>query len=97
MLAAVVRPITDPRYLKIVPAPKKPIPVTTPAAILAGSQTATPLCKLKICMDVNMIRQEPTETRMWVRKPSALPWASLSKPINPPKIAAKNNFNAISA
>ncbi len=64
-LAAVVMPITLSCSPIIAPAPMKPIPVTIPAAILAGST-------LNSCNEIIVKRHAPRETSMWVLNPAGL-------------------------
>ncbi|MNN81706.1 hypothetical protein D3C81_1985580 [compost metagenome] len=64
--AAVVRPVMESPLRRIVPAPKKPIPLMTCAANLAGSML-TPGCLAnsgKPWADSSMISADPRHTRI---------------------------------
>lgn len=70
--AAVVRPVTLPPFLKIIPAPRKPTPLTTCAARRAGSAPRVPLYisfdaevrSAKPYLETIMIRAAPAHTIM---------------------------------
>src|ERR687890_612928 len=83
-LAAVVRPRTDPPYLRIAPAPRKPIPDTIWAATRDGSVGIVPfgdggVSKTKI--ETTVKAAEPSDTRRCVRIPAGWAWISRSSPI----------------
>lgn len=86
-LAAVVSPRTNWRWMMIVPAPMKPMPLTTCAAIRLGS-SPTPVCiriSAKPYCDTIIISALPSATRKWVRKPASLTRYSRSRPITVPQ------------
>src|SRR5690625_2637776 len=92
ILAAVVRPTTMLRRVKITPAPRNPIPLTICAAIRDGSRRASsPSTALKPDADTNVKTAEPHPTRTWVRNPAlfCLNWRSI--PINEHNTNATNN------
>ena len=78
--AAVVRPLTEPLFLKMTPAPRKLMPLTTWAAIRAGSDSRTPAKKppgnaemsAKAYLDTIIISAAAQQTMMWVRRPAPL-------------------------
>ena len=72
-LAAVVSPRTEDLKCIIAPAPRKPMPVMTPAAIRAGSADILVAYRSYMCIDVNMTSVEPTHKSICVLKPAALP------------------------
>ncbi len=91
--AAVVSPLITCFWNIIVPAPMKPIPVTTCEAIREGSsETFDRVCKTLSNPYCDMIMKSalPEATRRWVRSPASLALYSRSRPIMPPKIAAIN-------
>lgn len=92
-LAAVVRPRTISPRNKIEPAPRKPIPDTTCAAIRDGSRTTWSRLRTskKPNADTIMINVEPTQTSMCVRRPAAHDSRSRSKPITLPSAAARTS------
>jgi hypothetical protein len=65
-VAAVVRPRTVPRFLRMTPAPMKPIPVTTCDATLVGSATdpSNPSAPTPVS------RAAASATSAWVRMPA---------------------------
>ena len=95
--AAVVRPLTRlSRVTMIVPAPMKPMPLTTCAAIRLGS-SRSPSCVARkpsnpYC-DTIIIRALPSATRKWVRNPASLTRYSRSSPITVPQRPATHNLN----
>ena len=91
--AAVVNPRMAPRFKNnMVPAPIKPIPLTTCAATLEGSSDTCSVPKISANpkAETIIIKQEPTLTIMWVLKPAAQSFLSRSKPINAPNRAARD-------
>ena len=84
-VAALVIPRMWPFCAIMLPAPKKPIPVTIPAAILDGS----------ISKDNEIIVKTvaPKLTNMWVLRPAGRCFNSLSNPINAPRAIARNKRN----
>src|SRR5258708_26966082 len=86
IIAAVVMPLTLVSPLKITPAPTKPIPTTTLAAILSGVPFPP------ISSDSMVKRVAPRQIRVRVRNPADLLRYSLSAPINPPTTTARINF-----
>src|ERR1700733_2479228 len=90
MLAAVVRPFTISPRARMAPAPRKPIPETTCAAIRDGSSTICSYVRMlenPYCETI-MIRQDPTHTSICVRMPAAHSSRSRSNPIMLPSTAA---------
>ena len=83
---------------RIAPAPIKPIPVTTCAAIREGSSVISGVPKMSENpnADTIIIRQEPTQTSMCVRKPAAQCFRSRSNPISAPKNDANESRIMIS-
>ena len=80
----------------IVPAPMKPMPLTTCAAIRLGS-SRSPSCVARkpsnpYC-DTIIIRALPSATRKWVRNPASLTRYSRSSPITVPQRPATHNLN----
>jgi hypothetical protein len=92
---AVVSPATVPRAWTIVPAPRKPMPVMTPAAIRTRLSPVPPLAPM-MPMAKLIIMVEPTQTRMLVRKPAGFWLASLSRPMSPPRAIARMSLSRIS-
>ena len=93
-LAAVVRPRTDVPYLRIAPAPRKPMPETIWAAIREGSVGIEPFgaggaSKKKIERTVKAA--DPSETSRCVRIPAGWAWISRSRPIAAPRTEATTN------
>lgn len=90
--AAVVSPLITFSLLWniIVPAPMKPMPVTTCAAIRATSQRCSSPSSMpsKPYADTIINSAEPIATRKCVRKPASLARYSRSRPMAPPSIAA---------
>ena len=84
-VAAVVKPLTVSPCLKIIPAPKKPIPDTTCAMIRE-------LSPLKIEGDISTNNVLPSVISDIVRVPTTLPCYSRSKPIKYPNTNAKATF-----
>ena len=78
MVAALVSPVTEPLWCRMVPAPMKPMPVRICAAILPGSPPMTVKCSDR---RVNMVAPRPM--RMLVRRPAGLPFSSRSMPMMP--------------
>jgi hypothetical protein len=68
-LAAVVRPRTDGPYLRIAPAPRKPMPVTIWAATRDGS-AALPSGVGKPTIESTVNSADPSATSRWVRIPA---------------------------
>ena len=66
---AVVRPATVPRAWKMVPAPRKPTPVMTPAAMRTSVSGFPPLPSTRSVARVIIIA-EATQTRIFVRNPA---------------------------
>src|SRR5579883_1947414 len=89
-LAAVVRPWTVWLRRRIKPAPRKPIPLTTWAAIREGSSTTRPGCSTSWnpYAETIITRADPTLTSMCVRRPAALSSRCRSRPIRLPSTAA---------
>ncbi len=87
MVAAVVNPRTWLFVCSIAPAPRKPTPVTIPAATRAVS-CAEP-CRGKASMDRIVKRHELTAITMLVRRPAGWPVHSRSRPTMAPKRAAR--------
>lgn len=73
----------------MMPAHKKPIPVTTCPIILVTS----PLPFSVTMIEINTKMDAPTETKVFVLKPADLWFHCLSKPINKPAIKAANKRN----
>src|ERR1700733_9702565 len=98
MLAAVVSPLTISPRARIAPAPRNPIPETTWAAIRDGSSTTFFSFRMleNPYWETIMIRQEPTQTSMWVRIPAAHSRRSRSKPMRLPSAAAVTRRSSIS-
>ena len=93
-------PRTDVPNLRIAPAPRKPIPVTTWAATRDGSTGlpspgASAPTKPKIDTTVN--NAEPSATSRCVRMPAGCSWISRSKPMAAPNTAATSTRTAISS
>lgn len=72
-VAAVVSPRIFSLVLSMVPAPRKPIPTTTEAAILEGSDPG------KASIDKIARRDDPSPTRRWVLKPAGFRLTQLAK------------------
>src|SRR4051812_23101058 len=91
-VAAVVRPRIENPWRMIAPAPRKPMPLTTCAAIRVGSArtTASPLVRnsVKPYAETIVKSAEPTETSRCVRRPASRSRSSRSSPIAPPSSAA---------
>src|ERR1039457_257987 len=92
MVAADVRPVIEPRACIMVPAPMKPIPVTTCAAMRPGSPMRAPPNEVPRFIERSMNNAEPTQMRMFVRRPAAFPAIWRSKPIAPPARMASSSF-----
>ena len=92
-VTAVVNPCTLIPSLKMIPAHKKPIPVTTCPIILVTS----PFPFSVTIMEINTKMAAPTETNVLVRKPADLWFHCLSKPINKPasRAAIKRIVNSV--
>lgn len=86
MVAAVVRPMTVRLVCRIVPAPMKPMPVTTPAATRSASPGTLSLSPSSSELVVS--KAAATHTIMWVRSPAGLFAYSRSTPIARPNPAA---------
>ena len=84
--AAVVRPRIDVPCLRIAPAPRKPIPLTTCAAILAGSPRSAAIWAILI--EVIIMSADPMQTTAWVRIPAGWPLRSRSNPMTVPRASA---------
>ena len=84
MVAAVVSPRTRSLRKKIVPAPRKPMPVTIWAATREGSVGWKPYAPATVN------RHEPSETIVTVRNPAARSWRSRSRPMIAPSTSATN-------
>jgi hypothetical protein len=72
-LAAVVSPRTQAPCRMIAPAPRKPMPVTMPAAIRLGSTVpcaASPGSPEKPKIETTVKRADPIATRRCVRRPA---------------------------
>ena len=67
MLAAVVSPRTEAPIRRMAPAPKKPMPLTTWAAMRPGSFVGLPSATR---METSMSRAEPRQRMIWVRRPA---------------------------
>src|SRR5699024_5298035 len=96
---AVVNPRITPLFRnRIVPAPIKPTPLITCAATLEGSSSTLSNFKtsIKPYIETIIIKQEPTETIEWVRKPADQFFLSLSKPIKAPRKAASRSLPIVS-
>ena len=100
-VAAVVKPKTIGPFLKTVPAPMKPIPVTIWAAILAVSLTPvacsiitlSPSAKVgKPYIDKSVNTQAPKHTRICVLKPAYLLVSSRSNPSMKPIASATDSL-----
>ena len=96
--AAVVNPLIPLEVFKIAPAPKKPIPLTTCAAIRPGSALFTipfGIVEIIIGMEMDTIIniQDPTVTKIWVRNPAERFLRSRSAPIIPPNSIANKIRN----
>ena len=89
-LAAVVSPRTIWWLKMIVPAPMKPIPLTTCAAIRLGSSDTPSCVKIseKPYCETIIMSALPNETRKWVLKPASFSRYSRSRPIIVPNSAA---------
>src|SRR5947208_2730539 len=91
-VAAVVRPRTDSPCRMIAPAPRKPMPVTSWAAIRVGSARTTfaPESRKawKPYAPTIVNKAEPSETSRCVRRPASRSRSSRSTPISPPSSAA---------
>src|SRR5690606_17923881 len=89
-VAAVVKPTTLPRAWMIVPAPRKPIPLTICAASRAGSAVRKPAGSAirAIAIDSSVNSAAPTQISKLVRSPAGLPLSSRSMPTMPPSTAA---------
>jgi hypothetical protein len=86
-VAAVVRPETPPLAWMMVPAPRKPTPVTIWAEMRPGSDIAPPMEAM--VMDMSVSSAAPTQMRRFVRSPAGF-WACWrSHPMAPPRIAAR--------
>src|SRR5215210_1834842 len=85
----------------IAPAPRKPIPVTTCAAMRVGSKTsprAFEKCQsVHAKAETSVNSAAPTETSMCVRSPASRSRSSRSKPIAPPRNAASTTRRRTSA
>ena len=94
--AAVVRPRTALPCLKITPAPRKLMPLTTWAAIRAGSAPRMPLYmapagsvrSAKPYLDTIISRAEAQHTMIWVRMPASLYRLLRSAPMQAPHTQA---------
>src|ERR1700674_2388393 len=76
IVAAVVIPWTSPPLRRMVPAPRKPTPVTIWAAMRVGSTRAPKIVSIPIPVK----RHAPTPTRAIVRIPAGWPCHSRSQP-----------------
>src|SRR6185503_16788085 len=92
IIAADVRPMIRPREWRIVPAPRKPIPVTTCAAIRPGSLGLSNAITMATFVDSHMNSIDPRQIRMLVRKPAGLSLISRSTPMSPPQTIARSAF-----
>ena len=96
--AAVVSPFTVLPFLNITPAPRKLMPLTTCAAIRAGSAPRVPLNTLpsayvrsaKPYLDTIIISAAAQHTMMCVRIPASLKRFVRSKPMHAPQKQAAN-------
>ena len=87
---AVVRPRTLSCSKKITPAPMKPIPETTCAAIRDASHRILPVSVAGApYSDTRVNKQLPSPTRMWVLMPASLWCTSRSSPMRPQKSTTK--------
>src|SRR6266699_1151453 len=91
IVAAVVRPKTNPCDWSTAPAPRNPIPEMICAAIRVGS----PPSNSATFFEMLMKRVEPTQIRMLVRRPAGLSRISRSIPMIPPSTAANNSLSGI--
>src|SRR6185436_7536166 len=91
--AAVVSPRTESPERMMAPAPRKPTPATTWAAIRAGSDF--PGFRSAMWIDTSMMRHDPRETIMWVRSPAGWLCISRSRPTRPPSRPARQSLPAI--
>src|SRR4051812_3774828 len=99
--AAVVTPRMTFSWRIIVPAPRKPIPVSTPAPRRAGSgRQLPPLTAAALSMnsfsDTTIVIAETTQVRIVVRKPAGRPRPERSKPMMKPAPKARPMRSAIS-
>ena len=90
--AAVVRPRIEEPFRKMIPAPRNETPLTTCAAIRAGSVPLISLIDLpsselisaKPYFEMIIIRLAAQHTMIWVRMPASLKRLLLSKPMIAP-------------
>src|SRR5699024_2688456 len=91
--AAVVKPCIEVRCTRIIPAPKKPIPLGMAAATRLGSRITSSANTSKYAyFETSMKTALPIATRKCVRRPASLKRFSRSKPINAPIIPATHNL-----
>src|SRR3954451_22794667 len=100
-VAAVVRPRIEKPWRMIAPAPRKPMPLTTCAAIRVGSArtTASPLVRnsVKPYAETIVKSAAPTETSRCVRRPASRSRSSRSSPIIPPSTPASVSRSSASS
>ena len=92
MPAAVVSPVMVSLRTKIIPAPRKPIPLTTCAAIRAPSAPRRPsapiVVSLKPYFEIIIISAAPSATMQCVRTPASFDLRDRSIPIQIPQTLA---------
>src|SRR5882672_4080901 len=76
----------------MVPAPRKPMPVTTWAAIRPGSPGCPGRRLVATLADSHMKSIDPRQMRMLVRKPAGFFLISRSTPMRPPQAIARSAF-----
>jgi len=91
IVAADVNPWIPPRVWRIVPAPRKPTPVTICAARRAGSAVRVGALAA-IVSDRSVMIVAPRQMRMFVRSPAGFPESSRSSPISPPSRVARRSL-----
>ena len=91
IVAALVRPITVPPSFMIVPAPRKPMPAITCAAIIDGCGPTPFAPTVPIRTDRSPSSAAPTQIRMLVRSPAGFPASCRSMPIAPPSTTASSS------
>ena len=89
MPAAVVRPRTEPFICMMAPAPRKPIPDTTWAAMRLGSPFLRPRYSCGTYIDSTIARQAPMQMSEKVRTPAVWPLRLRSKPTRAPRSMAR--------
>ncbi len=93
MVAAVVIPVICSPVLRMTPAPRKPTPVTIPAATRMGSLGGLePVKSCQAMIEARVKRADPVQMKMLVLSPAGFPAYSLSSPRRAPQRAATRSL-----